>query len=98
MVDDPVISYVTHDEEMVKRAKIVATGNMLGTEHYGPFNESFVADRGKVWDIISQLIIKKEAWLHIKHSRTSRDGRKSMLEFHDHFLVPNSVDHIQKQA
>ena len=57
-VDDPVTAYVTHDEEMVKRAWIIATGNPLGMEEDGPLDESFFADREKVRDIISPLIIK----------------------------------------
>ena len=30
-VDDPVTAYASHNEEMVKRAPIIATGNPLGT-------------------------------------------------------------------
>ena len=26
------------------------------------------------------------------------DGRKAVLAFHDHFLVPKNVDHFQNQA
>ena len=46
---------------MFKRALIIATGNPLGTEEDGLFDDSFVADRGKVRDLISPLIIKTEA-------------------------------------
>ena len=44
-IDDPVTAYATHDEEMIKRAPIIATGNSLGTEEYGPLYYSFVTDR-----------------------------------------------------
>ena len=47
-VDDAVTAYLNHDEEMVKRAPIIATGNPLGTKDDGLFDDSFVADRGKV--------------------------------------------------
>ena len=47
-IDDPATAYTTHDEEMFKRAPIIASRNPLGTEEYGPFNDSFVTDRGKV--------------------------------------------------
>ena len=47
-VDDPVTAYTDHNEEMVKRAPIIAAGNPLVTEEDAPFNESFIADRGKV--------------------------------------------------
>ena len=95
-VDDLVTAYATHDEEIVKRATIIATRNNPGIEEDGPFNNSFVADRGKLWDLISPLIIKTEAWPHIKHARTSRDRRKAILAFNDQFMGPNNVDYIQK--
>ena len=75
-VNDPITAYATHDEEMVKRAPIIATENPLETEEDGPFDNSFVFGRGKVWDLVSPLIIKAEAWPHIKLARTSSDGRK----------------------
>ena len=35
-VDDPVTSYATHDEDMAKRAPIIAAANSLGTENMAP--------------------------------------------------------------
>ena len=83
---------------MVKRATIIAEGNPLGTEEDVPFDDSFVADIRKVRDLISPLIIKTEACPHTKHARKRRDGRKEMLAFYDHFMGPNNVNEIQKQA
>ena len=83
---------------MVKRAPIIAAGNPLGTEEGFPFNDDFVFDRGKVWDLIYPIIVKTEAWPRIERARTIRDGRKAMMVFYDHFLGPNNVDCIQKQA
>ena len=97
-VDNPVTAYTTHNEDMVKRALIIVEGNKLGAEEDTPFKNSFLTDRGKVWDLIYPLIIRTEVWPHIKLARTSHDGRKAMLEFHDPFLGPKNVDHIQKQA
>ena len=47
-MDDPVASYQTHGEEMVKRAMIIAAGNKQGTEKDGLFEYYFIADKGKV--------------------------------------------------
>lgn len=96
--EDPSTGYGTHDEEMVKRAPIIKTGSMNGTEQDGPFDDTFMGDSGKVWDLISPLLITTEAWPHVKSARKSRNGRKAMLAFHDHFLGPNNISHIQKQA
>ena len=75
-VDDLVTSYATHDEDMFKRAPIIAAVNPLGMEEDGPFSDYFIADIGKLRDILSPLIIKTEAWTHIKRTRTSRDSSK----------------------
>ena len=83
---------------MFKREPIIAAGNTLGIEEYTLFEESLITDRGKAWDLISPLIIKTEACPHTKRAMISREGRKVMLVFHDYFLGPNNVDHIQKQA
>ena len=96
--DDPSTEYSTYDEEMVKRAPIIVAGNANCTESDGPFDDTFVGDRGKVWDLICPLLITTEAWPHVKSARKNRDGRKAMLAFYDHFLGPNNIDHIQKQA
>ena len=48
LVYDPVTASATHDEETVKRALIIAAGNPLGTEEDGPFNDSIIADIGRV--------------------------------------------------
>ena len=84
--DDPSTEYSTYDEEMVKRAPIIVAGNTNGTEQDGPFDDTSVGDRGKVWDLICPLLITTEAWPHVKSARKIRDGRKAMLAFYDHFL------------
>ena len=38
---------MTHDDEMAKRAPIIAVGNPLVTEEDGPFDDFFVTDRKK---------------------------------------------------
>ena len=48
LMDDPVASYQTHGEEIVKRAMIIAAGNKKGTEKDGLFEYYFIADKGKV--------------------------------------------------
>ena len=95
---DKVTAYNNHNEDMVKREHIIASGSPIVTEEYGPLYDSFIADRRKVWDLISPLIIKSEAWTKIKRARTSRDRRKATLEFHDHFMESKNINHIQKQA
>jgi len=63
--EDPSTGYSTHDEEMVKRAPII------GTKENGPFDDTFMGDNGKVWDLISPLLITMEAWPHVKSARKS---------------------------
>ena len=47
LVDDPVAACKTLDEEIVKRAPIIAAVNPQGTEEHGPFDDSFISNRGE---------------------------------------------------
>ena len=80
--DDPSTEYSTYDEEMVKRAPIIVAGNTNGTESDGPFDDTFVGDWGKVWDLICPFLITTEAWPHVKSARNNHDGMKATHAFY----------------
>ena len=84
---------------MVKRVLTIEPVHATNaTEKDGPFADTFIGDRGKVWDIIYQLIYVTDAWPPVNVFRKKCDGRKAMLAFYDHFLGTNNVGHLQKQA
>jgi len=93
--DDPATNYDTLDEEMISRAPIIE--GRVGTED-GPFTESSVMDRLKVWEKLSVLMADHEAWTYFKVGRKSKDGRKAFLAVDSHYLGPNNVDHMARAA
>ena len=84
---------------MVKRVPIIDPGHAANsTEDYGNFDDTSIVDIGKVWDLVSPLLNVTYAWSHVKGDMRNCDGHKTMLAFYDHFVVPNNVNHLQKQA
>ena len=92
---DPPTNYNTLDEEMIARAPIMATAN---ASEDGPFVDTFIIDRVKVWEKLSVLMISAEAWTYFKIGRKSKDGRKAFLAVDGHYLGPNNVDHLARSA
>ena len=84
---------------MVIRVPIIGPVHAeYATEEDGPFSDTFIGDRGKVWDIIYLLLRVTDAWTHMQISRSNHNGQKAMIALYDHFLRPNNVDYPQKQA
>ena len=96
---NPSNTYTNYNEEMVKIVPITEPGNAANaTEEYGPFSDTFIKDRGNVWDIIPPLLHVTDACTHVNSNMRNHDGWKAIIEFYDHFLGPNNMNHLQKQA
>ena len=79
-------SYVNYDEEMVKIVLIIGPELATNaTEENGQFSDTFIVDRGNIWDIICLLLHVMYAWPHVNIARNNCDGQKAMLAFYDHF-------------
>ena len=73
---DPPTNYNTLDEEMIARAPIMATAN---ASEDGPFVDTFIIDRVKVWEKLSVLMISAEAWTYLRSDARARtEGRHSL--------------------
>jgi hypothetical protein len=82
--EDPPENYDTVDQEMTARAP-----------HTG---RTFVNDRHKAWDIMSNICGKHSCFVYIKPSLRTRNGRDAyMLPFY-HFLGPNNVGNMASEA
>jgi hypothetical protein len=82
--EDPDEGYDTVDQEMKARAP-----------HMG---RSFVDDRYKVWDIMSNMCGKHSCFVYIKPDLWTRNGRDTYILFFDHFLGPNNVGNMDSEA
>ena len=93
--ENPINTYATYDNKLVKRVPIIEPGHAANaTEEDGPFSDTFIGDRGKVWDLIYAFLHVMDALQHMKGTRRNCDGRKAMLTVYDHFLGLNNMDHL----
>jgi hypothetical protein len=84
VVEDPAENYETVDQEMTARAP-----------HTG---RSFVDDRRKVWDIMSNICGKKSCFVYIKPALRTRNGRDAYMLLFDHFIDPSNVGNMASEA
>jgi hypothetical protein len=82
--EDPAENYETVDQEMKARAP--RTGR------------SFVDDRRKVWDIMSNICGKHSCFVYIKPALRTRNGRDVYMVIFDHFLGPNNVGNMASEV
>jgi hypothetical protein len=78
--EDAAENYETVDQEMMARAP-----------HTG---RSFVDDRHKVWEIVSNICVKHSCFVYIKPDLRTRNGRDAYMLLFDHFLGPNNVGNM----
>jgi hypothetical protein len=82
--EDPAEGYENVDQEMTARAP-----------HMG---RSFVNDRHKVWDIMSNICGKHSCFFYIKPALRTRNGRDAYMLLFDHFLGPYNVGNMASAA
>jgi hypothetical protein len=82
--EDPAENYETVDQEMTARAP-----------HTG---RSFVDDRRKVWDIMSNICGNNYCFVNIKPSLRNRNGRDAYMILFDHFLGPKNMGNMASEA
>jgi hypothetical protein len=82
--ENPAENYETVDQEMTTRAP-----------HTG---RSFVDDRRKVWDIMSNICGKYYCFVYIKPDLRTRNGRDAYMLLFDHLLGPNNVGNMASEA
>jgi hypothetical protein len=58
---------------------------------------SFVDDRRKVWDIMSNICGKKSCFVYIKPALRTRNGRDAYMLLFDHFLGPYNVGNMASE-
>ncbi len=58
----------------------------------------YLVNQEMVWDIISRITRKHSSWTYVKPAQRRRDGRMAFTGLYQHFLGPNNVDNMAKQA
>jgi hypothetical protein len=82
--EDPADGNETVDQEITARAP-----------HTG---RSFVDDRRKVWDIMSNICGKHSCFVYIKPALQTRNGRDAYMLLFEHFLGPKNMGNMASEA
>jgi hypothetical protein len=82
--EDPAEGYETVDQEITARAP-----------HTG---RSFVNDRSKFCDIMSNICDKRSCFVYIRPALRTRNGRDAYMLLVDHFLGPKNVGNMSSAA
>ena len=87
---DPSVAYPSLQDELVRRAPI-KDGSGFATPTY-------LSDRQKVWELLSELLRDKECWSYVRTAQKDRDGRKAFLSLKGHYLGENNIDNMSTRA
>ena len=88
--DDPPANYTTPEDEMVAR--------MPHQDNNGTDLPTYLHDRSKVWQTMSEICQDDKSWIYVKPFQRSRDGRGAYLALHTHYLGANHVNNMANVA
>jgi hypothetical protein len=88
--DDPAANYDTPENEMIAR--------MPHQDPAGADLPTYIHDRSKVWQTMSEVCRDDKCWTYVKPFQRSRDGRGAFQALHTHYLGANHVNNMASIA
>jgi hypothetical protein len=88
--DDPATNYDTPENEMV--------ACMPHQDAAGVDLPTYIHDRSKVWQTMSEVCRDDKCWTYVKPFQRSRDGRGAFQALHTHYLGANHVNNMANIA
>ena len=88
--DDPAGNYDTPENEMIAR--------MPHQDAQGEDLPTYIHDRSKVWQTMSEVCRDDKCWTYVKPFQRSRDGRGAFQALHTHYLGANHVNNMASVA
>jgi hypothetical protein len=70
----------------------------LRSENNLKVRQTYLTDRAKVWDMLSELTRQHDCWSYICPAQRSHDGRMAFLGLKGHYLGVNNVDNMSTMA
>ena len=89
----PAGGYQSLQDELIAHAPI-RVGNAGNTA----YTADYLADRSKVWELISDLTRDQDCWSYIQPAQRTRDGGLAFLGLNNRYLVDNNVDNMSSNA
>ena len=88
--DDAPDNYDTPENEMIAR--------MPHQDAQGDDLPTYIHDRSKVWQTMSEVCRDDKCWTYVKPFQRSRDGRGAFQALHTHYLGANHVNNMASVA
>ena len=89
----PTGGYQSLQDELIARAPI-----RVGNPGNAAYTAEYLADRSKVWELISDLTRDQDCWSYVRPAQRTRDGRLALLVMKNHYLGENNVDNMSSRA
>ena len=87
---DAPAGYDSKQDELIARAP--------HTNNAGEPTATYLADRSKVWELMSELTREHDCWSYVRPAQRTRDGRMAFLGLKGHYLGENNVDNMSAKA
>ena len=89
----PAGGYQSLQDNLIARAPI-----QVGNARNAAYKADYLADRSKVWELISYLTQDQDCWSYVRPAQRTRDGRLAFLGLKNHYLGENNVDNMSSRA
>ena len=89
----PTGGYQSLQDDLIARAPI-RVGNAGNTA----YTADYLADRSKVWKLISDLKRDQDYWSYVRPAQRTCDRRLAFLGLKNHYLGKNNVDNMLSHA
>ena len=77
---------------------IACTPIRVGNAGNAAYTADYLADRSKVWELISDHTRDQDCWFYVRPAQRTRDGRLAFLVLKNHYLVDNNVNNMSSRA
>ena len=89
----PVGGYRSLQDELIACAPI-----REGNAGNAAYTADYLADRSKVWELISDLARDQDCWSYVRPVQRTWDGRLAFLGLKNHYLGENNIDNMSSRA
>ena len=80
-------------DELIDRAPI-----RVGNAGNAAYTDDYLADRSKVWELISDITRYQDCRSYVRPAQRTRDGRLAFLGLKNHYLGKNNVNNMSSSA
>ena len=70
----------------------------VGNAGNAAYKADYLADRSKVWELISDLTRDQDCWSYVQLAQSNRDERLAFLGLKNHYLGENNVDNMSSRT